>query len=194
MSSTFFAGLDLGQASDPSALVIVEKLNNADASDYHVRHLERFKLGTPYPRIVEDVAALMAKHPLRQYGSLVIDATGVGRPVVDMFSAANVGYTAVVITGGDTESRDENYFWRVPKRNLVSTVQVLLQTDRLKFADSLPELPTLMSELQNFHVKITDKAHDTYGAWRDGAHDDLVLALALALWEGERNTPLLAWY
>ena len=29
-------------------------------------------------------------------------------------------------------------------------------------------------------------AHDIYGAWREGQHDDLVLATALAVWFGER--------
>jgi hypothetical protein len=47
---------------------------------------------------------------------------------------------------------------------------------------SLPEAVTLTRELESFQVKITESAHDTYGAWREGAHDDLVLAVALALW------------
>ena len=29
-------------------------------------------------------------------------------------------------------------------------------------------------------------AHDTYGAWRDGQHDDLVLAPAIAGWTAEQ--------
>ncbi len=32
-----------------------------------------------------------------------------------------------------------------------------------------------------------EQAHDSYGAWREGTHDDLVLAVALALWAGERQ-------
>jgi hypothetical protein len=28
--------------------------------------------------------------------------------------------------------------------------------------------------------------HDSYEAWREGDHDDLVLAVALACWTGER--------
>jgi hypothetical protein len=35
--------------------------------------------------------------------------------------------------------------------------------------------------------RITSHAHDIYGAWREGAHDDLVLATALACWYGERK-------
>ncbi|MEJ7863244.1 MAG: hypothetical protein WKF90_16565 [Pyrinomonadaceae bacterium] len=60
-------------------------------------------------------------------------------------------------------------------------VQLYLQSRRLKIASQLPEADTLTRKLQNFRVKITDAANDTYGAWREGTHDDLVLAAALAL-------------
>lgn len=57
----FFIGLDLGQAHDYSALCVIEKINNSKTSktaSYHVRHLERFQLGTSYPAIVERVKEL----------------------------------------------------------------------------------------------------------------------------------------
>jgi hypothetical protein len=57
-------------------------------------------------------------------------------------------------------------------------------------ARSLPDAATLVRELQNFQVKITVAANETFGVWRDGQHDDLVLAVALASWWGERNPPL----
>ena len=49
----------------------------------------------------------------------------------------------------------------------------------------LPETPTLTAELAGFQMKVTAAGHDQYGAWREGAHDDLVLAVALAVWYGE---------
>jgi hypothetical protein len=71
-------------------------------------------------------------------------------------------------------------------------VQVALQTDKLKIASALPEAENLSRELQGFQVKITEAANDTYGAWRDGAHDDLVLAVALALYVGnKRGKPII---
>jgi hypothetical protein len=88
----------------------------------------------------------------------------------------------VVITGG----HDVNYeggVWKVPKRHLVGTIQASLQTGRVKFASQLPEAKTLASELQNFQLTITENANDTYEG-RKGSHDDLVLAVALALWAG----------
>jgi hypothetical protein len=30
---------------------------------------------------------------------------------------------------------------------------------------------------------------DSYGCWREGAHDDLVLAVALACWRAKRELP-----
>ena len=174
----FIVGLDLGQAQDFTALAVIERVEGG----YHVRHLERFPLGTVYPAIVERVAALMEREPLRGQATLVVDATGVGAPVVDLLQAAGLDPVAVTITGGDQVSQVERNHYRVPKRDLVSTLQVLLQSARLKVAESLPEARTLVQELLNFQVRITAAAHDTYGTWREGQHDDLVLATALACW------------
>ena len=60
---------------------------------------------------------------------------------------------AITITGGDLAIR-EGAKWRVPKRDLVSLMQVLLQTQRLKVAEGLPDAAVLVEELLNFRVKI----------------------------------------
>jgi len=65
-------------------------------------------------------------------------------------------------------------------------VQVLLQNKRLKIASTLSEAATLKKELLNFRVKVDPAtAHDSYEHWRDGDHDDLVLAVAMACWYRE---------
>jgi len=74
-------------------------------------------------------------------------------------------------------------FYRVPKRNLVSALQVALQSGTLKIAEGLELAQVLRRELLNFRVKVNiATAHDSYEAWREGDHDDLVLAAALATW------------
>ena len=45
----------------------------------------------------------------------------------------------------------------------------------------------LVRELLDFKVKITAAANETFGNFREGTHDDLVLAVAIAAWEGERG-------
>ncbi len=196
----FYAGLDLGQSADFSALAIAERDRpparagdpRGDPAGYAVPWLQRFPLKTPYPAIVAEVAALLRRLAARTPTPairLVVDATGVGRPVVDLLRRERLParLIEVTITGGNATTHEGGAF-HVPKRDLVSTVQVLLQGQRVKIASALPDAATLTAELLNFQVKISaETAHDSYGAWREGTHDDLVLAAALALWFGERD-------
>ena len=153
---------------------------------YEVRHLERLPLGTRYPEVVGRVKTLLSTPPLADEYALAVDATGVGVAVTDMLRNAGLHFDGVTITSGEKESREGSH-WRVPKRDLISACQVLLQQRRLRIAASLPEAKTLTEELLNFRYKITQASNLTYEAWREGAHDDLVLALSLAVWEAERG-------
>ena len=74
----------------------------------------------------------------------------------------------------------------MPKRDLASAPLVLMQNKQLKIAEGLALKDVLVMELRNFRVKINiATAHDSYEAWREGDHDDLVLSVALACWAGE---------
>jgi hypothetical protein len=42
--------------------------------------------------------------------------------------------------------------------------------------------------METFEVKVTENRNETFASWRDGTHDDILLALALLLWYGERNS------
>jgi hypothetical protein len=194
----FFLGLDLGQAADFSALAVLATEDREPPRTYAGRHLQRWSLGTPYPVIAQETAQLATRLAQQRQARdvwLAVDSTGVGRPVVDMLRREpmpRVLMVPILITGGDTESRDGRV-WHVPKRNLVGTVQVALQTGRLKIASALPEAATLMQELANFQMKISlTSGHDSYGAWREGAHDDVALAVMCAMWVGERRWPRFA--
>jgi hypothetical protein len=150
-----------------------------------VRHLERYELGTPYTEIVDDMVDLLSDAGFIGKTSLVVDGTGVGVPVIEMFRQAGLSPLPIWITGGDAVSRKGKII-RVPKRDLVSVLQVLFQSKRLKVSRALDLGPVLIDELMNFRVKITTSANDTYGSWREGTHDDLVLALSMGCWTGER--------
>ena len=174
-------GLDLGKVNDYTAVAIGQWARDNPPYTVDMRHLQRFPLGTSYPVVVDQVEDMLNRSPLRGECDLVIDATGVGRPVVDLFQKRRLDPIAVTITGG-TDVIHEARDWKVPKRDLVSSVQVGLQSRTLKVARDLPEAETLVNELLNFEVKITASANDVYGAWREGTHDDLVLAVALTCW------------
>ncbi|VVB63400.1 Uncharacterised protein [uncultured archaeon] len=118
---------------------------------------------------------------------IVVDQTGVGAPVVDLFRDAGLQPLGVLIHGGDNVSY-ENGTCRVPKRDLVGVLQVLFQSGQLKISSKLALASVLQSELLNFRVKIDPiTAHDSYSAWREADHDDLVLSVAMAAWWGEQN-------
>ncbi len=214
----YIVGLDLGQAQDYTAVAVVQRVPRpATQHDpeprriawstssgavgyaqpkrkhaYHVGHLERYPLGTRYPAIVTHVRDLLRTGPLLAGDTkLVLDHTGVGRAVGDLFDGASARPVKVTITGGDEVIRDNDYPVKVPKRDLISTLDVLFHSERLKIAEGLEEAPILVNELLNFRRKVNLKtAHDSYEAWRESVHDDLVLAVALACWYGE-NPPTL---
>jgi hypothetical protein len=188
----YFAGLDLGQRADYTALSVLERHGVGREAYYHLRHLHRYPLNTSYPSIVNSVRELCLREPLLSTKArLAIDSTGAGIPVVELFTLArpqlNAAITPISIHGGNEVVRAHGGF-NCPKRELVSVVQAFLQTDRLKVAAELPLANVLIQELQTFEVSISESGFDSYNA-RTGQHDDLVLSLALALWLGQ-NEPV----
>ena len=202
-------GLDLGQASDYTALSVTEAREGVglDPAQYAVRALERWRPHR-YQDVVARVAGILPRLTAgvvverpgsltltmaRPNVSLVVDRTGVGRAVGDLFSEAglDVDLQLVSIHGGDAVTRDPaGEGWRVPKRDLAGVVAVALQNGRLEIADRLEYAATLKAELKNFRARLSAAGHDSYGAgddWRQGNHDDLVLAVALSVWWGQRQ-------
>ncbi len=196
--SRYFVGLDLGQVSDYTAIAVLSRPVVHDGTPpqlrrppYDVPHLERLALGTPYPEVVERVRNLLTT-PALHGCVLAVDQTGVGRAVVDMLAdglrnRVTCKFAPITITAGHQVSVENGL--HVPKKELVGVLQVLLQSRRLHVARELPDAATLVRELENFRVKITAARNEVFEAWRENAHDDLVLATGLAAWCGEKGLP-----
>ena len=138
MALGYYIGLDLGQQQDYSALVVLETADPAPPRTYAGRHLQRWPLGTSYPTVAQEVAAMAESLALAQPGPVVlaVDAGGVGRPVVDMLRREpmpHVRLLPIVITGGRAITVTDGC-WHVPKRTLVESVAAVLATGRLKLA------------------------------------------------------------
>jgi hypothetical protein len=186
----FVIGLDLGQSRDFTAMITdqVFEVDGVWPVVYHHKlvHSHRFQLGTSYPEVTDAVIRLMEQLPTQeQPPELIVDATGVGRPVVDSLKERGLEPIAVTITGGIDTNIKSATDWRVPKRQLASLMQVLLQTQRLKIAQAMPLTATLVKELAAFKVKVTLAGREEFEAWREADHDDLVLAAALAVYGAE---------
>jgi hypothetical protein len=179
-------GLDLGQPQDSTALAVLTQQGGGSRSHYAVRHLHRWPPGTPYPHIAENVVKLLQTSELRTC-RLVVDQTGVGKAVVGLLRpGSSVSMRRVVLTAGHAVTQDEDGSWRVPKKEVVSVLQVLLQTQRLKVAAGLPLAQTLTLEMASFRAAVAETNDDSV-SWREREHDDLVLAVAIAAWQGERT-------
>lgn len=201
-------GIDIGQQRDPTALVLVEELRDPDksvhTSTWIARHIERLPLGTPYPgvaRRVADVVRRLTQITPKPYVDLVIDVTGVGRPVYELieqelltqskpgpetprgvYHTFGWGYLiAATFTHGDRYTKaDSDREIRVGKAHLVSRLQALLQTGRIRLPETT-EARQLAQELLDYEIKVDTNANDLYGAFKVGTHDDLVTALGLAV-------------
>lgn len=188
----FIVGVDVGQAHDHTALAIVQPRWRRDdpeaalAPIYDIRYLDRAPLGTSYPGLVRAIARMLTQPPLDGGARLIVDATGVGRPIVDLFIEHGLRPIAVTVTAGD-QVNGRGRAVRVPKRDIASSLQRILQEERLRIASALHHAGTLVDEMLDFRVRITASGHDQYGTWREGAHDDLVFAVAIALWHAERR-------
>ncbi len=201
MSSTspFVVGLDLGQPGEFSALAVVEVHPPAPAEgsgqrQLALRHLLRWPRGTSYAAIAAEVAELVRTPPLSGT-RLVVDQTGTGRPVSDLVrnEVKDASVVAVTVTGGYATQRDTAGGWNVPKTELVSVMQVLLQAYRLRVANGLHHAEILVRELHNFRVKHPTSGTEERMSWREGDQDDLVFAVALACWFVERRCPDWGW-
>jgi hypothetical protein len=197
----YFVGVDLGQSRDFTAIAVVERAERKGAWDpvmfswrkavaLHLRYLERIPLGTPYPEVVNRVVEVTRSPELADRCHLAVDGTGVGRPVVDMLRRARAKgiLMPALITSGDAETVGNGYY-RIPKRDLIIGLQVLLQREALQIAAGLQYGPALVAEMGEMRVKVTAAGNEQYGAWREGTHDDLVFAVALACWCARKVYP-----
>jgi hypothetical protein len=193
--SRWIVGVDLGQSQDPTAVCVLEAYGEREdpaeptIHRYDVRHLQRLPLGLSYPSVVADIEMMLQREPLRG-ADLVIDETGVGRAVGDIFVERRMKPIGVQITAGfdDTGTMSAWNRYTVSKSYLVSNLDAKLHCGELRFAKDLREAPVMETELKDFRRRVSETGRSTYAA-REGQHDDLVLAVAIALWRAVKKKP-----
>jgi len=194
-------GVDIGQKRDPTAIAVVEWerrivgeevirrgnviVDRRDETEYHytARYLERLPLGTPYTEVsrrVGDLAKAVKEKTGGRLSKLYVDATGVGKPVVDLLRECGVRTAEVYFNHGDKRTEVSRTQVSLGKAYLVSRLQALLQSGRIHLPKT-DEAEVLAQELMDYEIRVDQDANDRYGAFRVGTHDDLVTALGLAV-------------
>jgi hypothetical protein len=176
----------------PDALAVIEHETRPRHPVYNVRALHRYPLGTPYPVTADQISERLRTPPLYRNSLVAIDTTGVGAPVVDLIKTHRNIYDvyAITITGGTTVGKT-GYDLTVPKRDLITKTAILFQQQRIRIAAGLSDTAQLVDELHSYRIKTSDTGHHTYAPAHSSDHDDLLLALALALWIGEHRAAKL---
>lgn len=180
----FYLGLDLGQKHDFTAFSVIHHETRTfserdpvtaafvTGTRLTLRHAERIPLKTSYPEIVNTVERKLRSTNFPGPITLAVDATGVGVPVVDLLRRAHLKcqLMPIVITGGQTVTHPGS-FTGVPRRDLITNLQVLFEKGRLRIAQNLPMIDDLAKELAGLRPNGTTEPHD-----------DLAFSLALAAW------------
>lgn len=183
-----YIGVDIGQSQDPTAVVVADPVLRDNNIHYMIRYLRRLPLGISYPTIIEELIRIYQNIPEPNTGCKLqkqvwIDATGVGKPVVDLIrsNAPYIKLHEVFITGGEAKNKINPWtsVIKLPKAYLVSRLQVMLGCGRIHLPKT-DEALVLQEELMNFTIKVNDNANLEFGAFKVGTHDDLVTALGLA--------------
>ena len=199
----WIVSIDLGKINDYTAFICARKAET-NPPIYLVEHIERFEIGLPtlYPSVVRRMRKVLGSEKM-EGARFIADGTGVGMAVVDMFREHQEtrGVIPISITCGKHATwNQEGNAWHVPKLELISVMQSLLPSKRVKINDGSgrtdkahPDVdlgPVLAKEMKSFdwtRKHKTDDSQMTLELWREKTNDDTVLALAMLLWYGERG-------
>ncbi|KAA0253408.1 hypothetical protein FBQ97_00790 [Acidobacteria bacterium ACD] len=179
---SYTIGLSIGPPSDTTGLVVVETTERPESAgpaaapwSHAVRHLRRFPPGSGYREIVADVQAILVN--LIGERTVVLDVTGVGVPIADLFTWREAWTRRYRLTAGETLASGPDT--RIPRQDAAARLQIVLQEQRLAIAAG-PLAEELARDLRTFSPKPAAGPASEL-AWRERPSDDLVLALALAL-------------
>jgi hypothetical protein len=183
-----YIGLDVGKRQDHTAIVLLEcvftRSHHRDpvsqayqtTAHLHVRYAEAVPLGTDHLSLPQRLRSILASQPGPYRAThLTIDATGEStlvellrgdrRLLVDTFQP-------VAITGGYQTNQLKGGYKGVPRPDLLTRLRTAIGSEKLSLPPAVPGASELEHELIHFQS--------------DGGqpeHDDLVFALALAIWQ-----------
>lgn len=168
------AGIDWARYSDYTAIIAVGISENGA----RVIAMDRFN-GMGWSVQIERVARFLMEN---RVSMALTDQTSIGDPLLEQLRAKLWAVGAEVSVEGYG-------FTSQSKRELIDNLAVQFSHRRI----SIPHDDTLLRELQYFEYELTQSGGVRMNA-RSGHHDDLVIALALACWQGKTAGPGMGVY
>jgi hypothetical protein len=193
----YFIGADLGRDRDHSAFAVASKVTRVlpevdpvtrarrSLHLLELNHVEQVPSGVRYTRVMDRLAFIVRNlnhgtaygyKPVSIHVSL--DAAGPGSLATDLVRGLGLGihFHPIVITGGEESHLLQSGTRSVPRKELLSTLRFLVETENLEIAGNLRQVDSLLRELSGVKASGTK-----------AKHDDLVIAAALAAWQATRQ-------
>lgn len=154
-------GVDLAKHQDYTVLTIF------DLNTFKVVEIERFN------QIDWNLQKAKIEAMYGRYFKphITLDSTGVGDPILD--DLINRGIKNI----------ESFKFTETSRRDLLINLQLLLEQDRIK----IPDNELLIAELKSMRYEIQGDRGKTSIRVPEGLHDDLIMSLALAVWQIPQN-------
>jgi len=188
-----FIGLDLGQRRDHTALAVLSSVewivgrdpvtyNWVKHREFRITQLDRIPLGVPYTHVPGLVRQRVLEATRTAKVTIAVDASGPGLPVADLIRHADLPASILpaIITGGGNSKVPIKGIYYVPRKELVTLLRIAVESRRMKASRSLAMRDEFRDELDNLGA---ESSSDTRG------HDDLIFAVALALWAATIRDP-----
>lgn len=167
-------------------------INKNVVHEKHIVYASRLPLQTGYSEIEDDIEALMNEPDLAGNCHLVVDRGEAGGPVIESLGLRGLLPIGIRATNGNEPSLfTHGNGWNVPKRDLVQAVKIELTHNRLMAVPGIDHEKQINHELLHFRQFINKRTgNDSYEALRESDHDDLVMAIAMAVWVSRKVWPL----
>lgn len=165
---SYVAGLDLAKTEDFTVLIIMN-------SKREVVHADRFHRLEWAMQVARVKAACDRYH----HAKILVDSTGAGEPVFDLLRRSECNVRPYPFTAKSKEDIIQNLALLTEQKEIVLPRAELWEVG--------------LDELESYEYSVTDAGNTRMGA-PSGAHDDCVIATALAAWQGrKRRAPIVMW-
>lgn len=198
--TSFLIGVDAGRQRDHSAIAVIEvhpekqldvstdpetgRQHVQRMAGYTVKELHQIPLGTSYGLVVDRVRQLYWAYRGEGKVTVCVDALGPGRPLIDALQDGGLRPIAVSAHGGQQSTVDgrEAHF---SKEQMVLFLSRLIGLRLLKIPRRYEAM--LLPEFSPYQAHTSRNGHTTYAA-PDGAHDDLLCAMYIAVyWDDQQR-------
>jgi hypothetical protein len=193
-----YLGLDIGKRQDHTAIAVLELRWDYRPMDHvtqkvpmHptlvLRYSTRLALDTETTKIPQLVRQTLQRFAPRhgepsRIDKLLIDSTGIGHTVVELIrqNQTKAHIQPVMLTNGHVERRLKDGYLSLPRPDMLNSLKMVFELGNIKMEPSAPGFVDMERELIQFQP-----------SGEQQEHDDLVMALAMAVWQAAKDYPEL---